>query len=479
MSTPVLEIPADLTPDRVAQPRIVRSGAAYSKVWAIVMLCSDLCGFAAALFVAAAIGHDHRLALPIDRLLVGDAIYVALWVVLFERLGLYRRLPALSIKDELYFTVTALTIGVVPQLLLFTLVPSISTSRVVLLYSLVFSIVAVGGMRAILHEVRKLPRFRANRRVAIVGNGERLRATREALALPAYVRVLPIEVDAAAGKPESDDADLWSAAWLRRAREWRCDTLVLTEMPAPHLIPRLLEMASREQFTVAFAPPKLQCHSYSLSLKVLGRQALIVPSRLNACTPSSRSLKRLCDIVLTSFALVVFAPIMALAALAVALESRGPILYRQERVGLGGEPFTMLKFRSMRVDAEAETGAVWVRPDDDRCTRVGKILRRLSFDELPQLWNVLRGDMSLIGPRPERQVFVEQFRRQYARYDERHLVRPGLSGLSQLQMRRLLSTSDLGQKLTFDLYYIEEWSFFLDLSLLFRTATEFLFQRAG
>jgi exopolysaccharide biosynthesis polyprenyl glycosylphosphotransferase len=474
MSTPVLEITASLAPERVAQPRVVRSGAAYSKIWAVVMLCSDLCGFSAALFLAAIIGQDHRLALPVERLFIGDAIYVALWVVLFERLGLYRRLPVLSIKDELYFTVTALTIGVVPQLLLFTFVPSISTSRVVLMYSLVLSIVAVGGMRAILHEVRKLPRFRQNRRVAIVGDGERLRATREALALPSYVKVLPIEVASA-----SQDDDLWSAAWLRRAREWRCDTLVLTEMPAPHLIPRLLEMAWQEQFTVAFAPAKLQCHSYSLSLKVLGRQALIVPSRLNACTASARSVKRLCDVLLASVALILFAPIVALAALAVALESGGPILYRQERVGLGGRPFTMLKFRSMKVDAEGETGAVWVRPNDDRCTRVGRILRRLSFDELPQLWNVLRGDMSLIGPRPERQVFVEQFRKQYARYDERHLVRPGLSGLSQLQMRRLLSTGDLGQKLTFDLYYIEEWSLFLDLSLLFRTATEFLFQRAG
>ena len=103
----------------------------------------------------------------------------------------------------------------------------------------------------------------------------------------------------------------------------------------------------------------------------------------------------------------------------------------------------------------------------------------MSLDELPQLWNVLRGDMSLIGPRPERPVFVKQFRSQYARYDERHLVRPGLSGLSQLQMRRQLSTGDLGHKLTFDLYYIEEWSLFLDLSLLFRTTLEFLFQRAG
>lgn len=418
-----------------------------------------------------------------ERLLVGDAIYVALWVVLFERLGLYRRTPSLTMKDELYFTVTALTIGVVPQLLLFTFVPAISTSRIVLLYSLAFSIVAVGSMRMVLHEVRKLPRFRQHRRVAIVGRRARVRAVADSLALPAYVEVLPIEVDDIDERPTeidlSQDPDLDSVAWLHRARAWRCDTLVLTEMPPTRLIPHMLEMASREQFHVAFAPPRIQCHSYSLSLRVLGHQALIVPSRLSACTERARSMKRICDIAVALVALAIFSPIMLLAAICIAIDSGFPILYRQERVGLHGKLFMMLKFRSMRIDAEKETGAVWVRKNDDRCTRVGRILRRLSFDELPQLLNVLRGDMSIIGPRPERLVFVEQFRKDYPRYDERHLVRPGLSGLSQLQMKRQLTTDDLGQKLKFDMYYIEEWSFFLDLSLLFRTATEFLFQRAG
>ena len=479
MSTPVLEITASLGPERSVEPRIVRAGAPHSKAWAIVMLCSDFCALAAALFLAASIGKPHLLAVPSERLLIGDAIYVMLWIVLFERLGLYGRLPSLSMKDELYFTVTALTIGVIPQLLLFTFVPAISTSRVVLLYSLALSILAVGGMRTVLHEIRKLPQFRQNRRVAIVGQGERLRATRDALTLPSYVKVLPIESRGGTTSTGGDETDLQNISWLRRARAWRCDTLILTEMPPPEIVPSLLDLAWQEQFTVAFAPEKLQCHSYSLSLRVLGRQALVVPARLRACTAHARFLKRLIDVSLASVALVLFAPIIGLAALAIALETGRPILFRQERVGLGGKPFTMLKFRSMRVNAEAETGAIWVRPGDDRCTRVGRILRRLSFDELPQLWNVLRGDMSLIGPRPERPVFVQQFRKEYARYDERHLVRPGMSGLSQLQMRRLLSRNDLGQKTTFDLYYIEEWSIFLDLSLLFRTATEFLFQRAG
>ncbi|MGZ5701806.1 MAG: sugar transferase, partial [Burkholderiales bacterium] len=166
-------------------------------------------------------------------------------------------------------------------------------------------------------------------------------------------------------------------------------------------------------------------------------------------------------------------------AIAVYLESDGPILYRQERVGMDGKRFKMLKFRSMCLDAESDVGAVWVRENDDRRTRVGAVLRRLSFDELPQLFNVLRGDMSLVGPRPERPVFVESFRRILPRYDERHLVRPGITGWSQIHMRRLLQTSDVAEKLEYDLRYVEQWSIVLDVSVVFKTAVEFLFHRAG
>jgi lipopolysaccharide/colanic/teichoic acid biosynthesis glycosyltransferase len=170
---------------------------------------------------------------------------------------------------------------------------------------------------------------------------------------------------------------------------------------------------------------------------------------------------------------------MMACALAVYLDSGAPILYRQERVGMGGRTFRILKFRSMRLDAEEGTGAIWVRQNDDRRTRVGAILRRLSFDELPQLFNVLRGDMSLVGPRPERPVFVEAFRLQMPRYDERHLVAPGITGWSQIHMRRVLDPSDVTEKLEYDLRYVEQWTIWLDVAILFKTAVEFLFHRSG
>ncbi len=133
----------------------------------------------------------------------------------------------------------------------------------------------------------------------------------------------------------------------------------------------------------------------------------------------------------------------------------------------------------MRLGAEDEGGAVWATKDDPRKTRIGTFLRRFSIDELPQLFNVLRGNMSLVGPRPERPVFVDLFRTTLARYDERHLVAPGITGWSQVHMKRVLETSAAGEKLEYDLQYVENWSLFLDISVLFQTLCEFLFHRAA
>ncbi len=181
-----------------------------------------------------------------------------------------------------------------------------------------------------------------------------------------------------------------------------------------------------------------------------------------------RAAKRGMDLVLGSLALVLLAPLMAALAVAVKVSSRGPILYRQTRLGKNGRPFNMLKFRSMRVDAERETGPVWARQRDNRCTPLGRFLRRWSLDELPQLFNVLLGDMSLVGPRPERMVFVERFRQKIPDYAHRHLVKAGITGWAQVQGWR--GNTSLRHRLRCDLWYISHWSLGLDLRILLMTA---------
>lgn len=177
-------------------------------------------------------------------------------------------------------------------------------------------------------------------------------------------------------------------------------------------------------------------------------------------------MKRLFDVIFSSLALIVSLPAMLCCAVAVKLTSPGPVLYAQERVGLDGRRFRALKFRTMVADAEAG-GARMASPADPRTTSIGGFLRRLSLDELPQLWNILRGEMSLVGPRPERPVFIEEFKRQIPRYQLRHKVKAGLTGWAQVNGLR--GQTSIEKRIEYDLYYIENWSLWLDVKILART----------
>ena len=177
--------------------------------------------------------------------------------------------------------------------------------------------------------------------------------------------------------------------------------------------------------------------------------------------------KRGFDLVFATAGLVLLSPLLLLIAVWVRLDSPGPILYAQERVGINGRRFRMHKFRTMRADAEAEGGPGWTRPDDPRRTRAGETLRRLSLDELPQLWNVLMGHMSLVGPRPERPVYVDQFRASIPRYMMRHHVKAGMTGWAQVNGLR--GDTPLERRIEYDLYYIEHWSLGFDLRIILLT----------
>jgi exopolysaccharide biosynthesis polyprenyl glycosylphosphotransferase len=180
--------------------------------------------------------------------------------------------------------------------------------------------------------------------------------------------------------------------------------------------------------------------------------------------------KRVVDLVMAVAVLVVTAPIMALVAIAIKLETPGPVIFSQERVGFRGKKFTVYKFRSMRQDAERQTGPTWAKQNDDRITRLGAILRKCRLDELPQAWNVLRGDMSFIGPRPERPYFVDLLKTKIPYYDLRHYVQPGITGWgAQVMYPYGASVEDSYHKLQYDLYYTKNTSFILDLLILFKT----------
>jgi sugar transferase (PEP-CTERM system associated) len=189
--------------------------------------------------------------------------------------------------------------------------------------------------------------------------------------------------------------------------------------------------------------------------------------------------KRFVDLVTALILLVFSVPVVVLAAIAIKLDSAGPLFYSQDRVGVNGRVFRILKFRSMLADAEQRSGVIWAAPRDPRITRVGRIIRRLRIDELPQLLNVLRGDMSLVGPRPERPEIIAHLKRMMSLYDYRHGVRPGLTGWAQVCYPYGATVDDAREKLCYDLYYIKNWSLTFDLQILLQTVKVVVYGRGG
>ncbi len=236
----------------------------------------------------------------------------------------------------------------------------------------------------------------------------------------------------------------------------------------------LVENANREIVDIKVVPDLLQMISLRARLEDLDGLPIInihdVPLRgLNAL------LKRSMDVVLAGVSLLVLALPMALIALTLRITSPGAALFRQERMGLDGKPFHVWKFRSMYDGAERNSGPVWAVEDDPRCTPLGRFLRRSNLDELPQLWNVLKGDMSLVGPRPERPFFVDQFKQRIPQYMLRHKVRAGLTGWAQVNGWR--GNTSIEKRIEYDLYYIENWSIMLDVKIMWLTLVKGFFHR--
>jgi sugar transferase (PEP-CTERM system associated) len=191
--------------------------------------------------------------------------------------------------------------------------------------------------------------------------------------------------------------------------------------------------------------------------------------------PMRTFIKRTFDIAASLFLIVLNLPLMFLAALAIFIESGGPVFFTQERVGRGGRVFKCVKFRSMTTDAEKDGVARWATTNDSRVTRVGRVMRKMRIDELPQLFNVLRGEMSLVGPRPERPVFVAQLKDQIRFYDVRHSIKPGITGWAQVRYSYGSSIEDAQRKLQYDLFYVKNHSLALDIQVLVETIRVVLF----
>ncbi|MEE9186928.1 MAG: sugar transferase, partial [Bacteroidota bacterium] len=257
------------------------------------------------------------------------------------------------------------------------------------------------------------------------------------------------------------------AAYIRRHST---DIVLIALASGEH--PRLVEIVRRcEGLNVEFmmVPDMLEMMTSRVRLKEIEGIPFLRIKDI-PMTAWNRILKRTFDVIISVLVLVVTSPLLLLSALLIKLTSKVPAFYKQDRVGLDGQTYQVLKLRTMRVDAESETGPVWAKKDDPRVLGIGRILRRFSIDELPQLINVLKGEMSIVGPRPERPLFVEQFKDQIPKYLDRHRVKTGITGWAQVNGLR--GDTSIDERTKYDVYYIENWSLVFDIKIILKTIKE-------
>ena len=399
------------------------------------------------------------------------APFVALlWLAVFSSMRVYKFSRLLAPRDEVQFVLKAHALALLLFFSLTFLFEAYHYSRLVMLYFGALSAVVLVGSRLWVRLLLRSLRARGFnlRQVLLVGEGgsvERLIDRFEAFPELGFRARGVVTHEGSttrlvAGKEVvghfGEIADI-----LQRIR---IDE-VLIALPASQQaeVTRLLELLKDETVDVRLVP---DVHEYvTLGCEVEDFDGVPVV-RINDSPLIGwyAAAKRVTDVVVAALALVLLSPLLLLIGALVKLTSPGPVLYAQERMGLDGRTFRMLKFRSMRVDAEEQTGAVWAKRGDGRTTLLGGILRKTSLDELPQLWNVLCGEMSLVGPRPERPVFVHQFRKQIPHYMLRHKVKAGITGWAQVNGWR--GNTSLRRRIECDLYYIQNWSYALDLKIL-------------
>ena len=384
--------------------------------------------------------------------------------------GVYRAEALVSLRIAVARLFVAGAIGILFLSLVFFLLPSVTFWRSNLLYATLLALFALVSARLLMKSAIGAEAFK--RRVLVLGAGPRA-ARIEALARREGAGF------AIAGYVAMNDGSIAVARAVNReaipnfgehlVRLGATEVVLALEERRNALPLADLLRAKTTGVEVNDLSSFLERETGRVDLDSLNPSWLIFSDGFSAGRRLSAAGKRLFDIAVSLVILLVATPLIALTALAVKLESRGPAFFRQRRVGLYGEPFEIVKLRSMREDAEVGGKAVWAQKDDPRVTRVGSVIRKLRIDELPQAWSVLKGDMSFVGPRPERPQFVADLEARLPYYAERHMVKPGITGWAQINYPYGASVEDARQKLEYDLYYAKNYTPFLDLLILLQT----------
>ena len=422
---------------------------------------------------------DYQNILPFPAYLGMMLVHIVSTLTVFFFYRLYHRQRSLSYLDQFYAIFGAASVGTIIGIafISFFFKNQLDYPRLMMVYVWILTILFASIGRAVQSRLQLTLQARGwgEERVIIVGAGEVGRMIMQKIRrfpelgyqvvgfVDDNAKVMAVQNTPVLGKTD-DLPELIETADIDE---------VLIAMPEAthHEILSMVSKVDRGKVSVKVFPDVFQIMASKVTVEDLGGLPLLTV-RDTALRGWRLTLKRTIDIIGSTVGLIFLSPIIMLLAFLIKLESAGPVFYTQERMGLDGKSFMMLKFRSMRTDAESETGPVWATVNDDRRTRLGTILRRLSIDEFPQLVNVLLGEMSLVGPRPERPVYVNQFRRAIPRYMDRHWEKGGMTGWAQVNGLR--GDTSIAERIKYDIWYIENWSLLLDVKIVIRTIFQLL-----
>jgi exopolysaccharide biosynthesis polyprenyl glycosylphosphotransferase len=455
----------------------------------VIAALGDLLAFFGGLWVTGYLRFGKVITFPQFELEptnhVGHFIFgLVLYLLVASRMGMYRRgnmlrLRAICIgllRASFFWALLYLALS-----LFFWTGPEIS--RLVLVTGSILGGTAVLAWRYAFHFFLRLESIsdQFRRRLIIVGWNKEVDSLAQSVARdPGHpyrlLGCLPSPNGEYRMSPPNEVRQLGSYNQLTQfIREERADIVLLGDLdPQTSQIVALSELCDREMVQFKIVPTYFQILLSGLHLETISEVPVLGVARLPLSLVLNRVLKRGIDIFGAITGLVISLPLMLIFGYLVYRESPGPVIYHQTRAGRRGRPFTMYKIRSMRIDAEQQ-GARWATADDSRCLAIGALMRKYNIDETPQFWNVLRGDMSLVGPRPERPILIEQFKEDVRHYNARHQAKPGMTGWAQIHGLR--GDTDLIQRIKFDLYYLENWTVALDLYIMFLTL--FRYQNAA
>lgn len=409
-----------------------------------------------------------RFRLPFPDFLALAALVAIVWILVFALAGLYATTARRSWRSEFVRVILASSTGFAFVLAAIVFSRELFASRFIVLAVWPLAILCVFVVRLIVRIIERALFMRGIgvHRIALIGSGRAADALAEAFAArPGLGFRIVSRMPAFSNGAAEELTRVWAAKEID-------EVIDATTPPNPSTLHALLDVCSDHHIPIRYAADLLAAHTTRVAVDTFAGVPLIELKR----TPLEgwgRVVKRAFDIVASALLLIVFSSLLILIAVAIRLDGRGPVIFRQARVGQASRPFTFLKFRSMRVGAHAEWEDLRKRSDrsgiipkikhDPRVTRVGKIIRRWSLDELPQLWNVLRGDMSLVGPRPHLPEEVAEYRKHHRKV---LALKPGITGLAQVSGRADL---DFDEEAKIDTFYVEHWSLGMDLVILLRT----------